>query len=102
MSDLARHPWITGNLRVPRAVLDQVDAEARRAYAADEESCGFLVGPAGDARALDGIVPMVNRANKLHAPRSRDLPAHRAHLLRHRLDEVRRRHPQAARPRGGP
>jgi hypothetical protein len=43
----ARHPWTTGNLSVPRAVLDQVDQEARRAYAADEESCGFLVGPAG-------------------------------------------------------
>jgi proteasome lid subunit RPN8/RPN11 len=70
MSDAARHarhPWITGNLSVPRAVLDRVDEEARRAYAADEESCGFLVGPAGDARAIDGIVPMVNRANKLHA-----------------------------------
>jgi len=73
MSDaapLARHtlhPWVTGNLSVPRAVLDRVDEEACRAYAADEESCGFLVGPAGDARAIDGIVPMVNRANKLHA-----------------------------------
>jgi proteasome lid subunit RPN8/RPN11 len=73
MSDPARqarptpHPWITGNLSIPRSVLEQVDQEARRAYQADEESCGFLVGPAAQARVLDGIVPMVNRANKLHA-----------------------------------
>ncbi len=37
-----------------------------RAYARDEESCGFLVGPAGDAARVDAAVPMVNRANKLH------------------------------------
>src|SRR5262249_11302571 len=29
-------------------------------------SCGFLVGPASMARRVDGIVPMVNRANALH------------------------------------
>jgi proteasome lid subunit RPN8/RPN11 len=67
MSDPARPDWTLGELRVPRSVLEAVDDEARRAYAADEESCGFLVGPATDARAIDGIVPMVNRANKLHA-----------------------------------
>jgi [CysO sulfur-carrier protein]-S-L-cysteine hydrolase len=59
-------PWVSGNLVVPRSVLRQVDAEAERAYARDEESCGFLVGPVKEGRRLDGIVPMTNRANALH------------------------------------
>ena len=67
MRDESKHPWVNGDLVVVRAVLEQVFEEARRAYARDEESCGFLVGPESDARALDGIVPMVNRANALHA-----------------------------------
>jgi proteasome lid subunit RPN8/RPN11 len=66
MRDVAKHPWAEGNLRVPRSVVSQVEEEARRAYGRDEESCGFLVGPAGDPRLVDGIVPMVNRANALH------------------------------------
>ncbi|MDP9001717.1 MAG: Mov34/MPN/PAD-1 family protein [Myxococcota bacterium] len=66
MRDVKKHPWAEGNLIIPRSVIDSVDDEARRAYARDEESCGFLVGPAADARRVDGIVPMVNRANALH------------------------------------
>jgi proteasome lid subunit RPN8/RPN11 len=66
MRDLKKHPWIEGNLVIARGVLDRVDAEALGAYARDEESCGFLVGPAADALRVDGIVPMVNRANALH------------------------------------
>ncbi len=66
VSDVSKSPWVTGDLVVPRRVLRDVDAEARAAYARDEESCGFVVGPATDGRRLDGIVPMVNRANALH------------------------------------
>lgn len=66
MRDVKSHPWITGNLVIGRRLLREVDEEARSAYARDEESCGFLVGPAADGRRLDGIVPMVNRANALH------------------------------------
>ncbi|HEY8091417.1 MAG TPA: Mov34/MPN/PAD-1 family protein [Polyangiaceae bacterium] len=66
MRDATRHPWVTGNLVVAARVLEDVAEEARRAYARDEESCGFLVGPAADGRRLDGIVPMINRANALH------------------------------------
>lgn len=66
MRDVKKHPWAEGNLIIPRRVTDSVDDEARRAYARDEESCGFLVGPAADGRRIDGIVPMVNRANALH------------------------------------
>jgi len=66
MLDVKKHPWAAGNLVIPRGVLEAVQDEARRAYARDEESCGFLVGPAADAPAIDGLVPMVNRANALH------------------------------------
>jgi proteasome lid subunit RPN8/RPN11 len=66
MRDETKHPWVAGNLRIARTLLAKVDEEARRSYARDEESCGFLVGPAGDPRRLDGIVPMINRANALH------------------------------------
>ena len=70
MRDASQHassaPWVTGDLLVARRVLREVDEEARRAYERDEESCGFLVGPAGEWRRLDGVVPMVNRANALH------------------------------------
>jgi proteasome lid subunit RPN8/RPN11 len=66
MRDVMKHPWIDGDLVIAASVLDQVSEEARRAYARDEESCGFLVGPADRGRRVDGIVPMVNRANALH------------------------------------
>ncbi|MGA3119517.1 MAG: Mov34/MPN/PAD-1 family protein [Polyangiaceae bacterium] len=66
MRDPNKHPWIDGDLVIPRSVLDRIDEEARRSYAADEESCGFLVGPAQDGLRIDGVVPMVNRANRLH------------------------------------
>jgi proteasome lid subunit RPN8/RPN11 len=66
MRDEKKHPWVAGNLVVSRAVLDRVDEESRQAYGRDEESCGFLVGPATEARYVDGVVPMVNRANALH------------------------------------
>ncbi len=67
MRDQKKHPWVRGDLKILRSVLEQVFDEARRAYANDEESCGFLTGPLDDVARLDGIVPMVNRANKLHA-----------------------------------
>jgi proteasome lid subunit RPN8/RPN11 len=66
MRDVMKHPWVEGDLVISKSVLDQVSEEARRAYGRDEESCGFLVGPASDGRRVDGIVPMVNRANALH------------------------------------
>lgn len=64
--DANRYPWVGGNLVIGATVLARVDEEARRAYTSDEESCGLLVGPANDPRRLDGVVPMVNRANLLH------------------------------------
>src|ERR1700737_2873412 len=52
MRDVKNHPWALGDLVIARSVLEAVAEEARRAYARDEESCGFL--------------PLVNRANALH------------------------------------
>lgn len=66
MRDPQRHPWILGDLVVAASVLEQVDAEARAGFDRDEESCGVLVGPADEPLLVDGIVPMENRANKLH------------------------------------
>ena len=63
----AREPWAHGALLVTDEVLARVDEEALLAYGRDEESCGFLVGPAKDGLRVDGILPMVNRANALHA-----------------------------------
>lgn len=67
MRDVTRHPWVEGNLTIARDVLERVDEEARAAYARDEESCGLLTGPAAEPLLVDAIVPMENRANKLHA-----------------------------------
>ena len=67
MTGTAKNPWVSGNLVISKAVLDRVEEEARAAYARDEESCGLLVGPADDVALLDDLVPMENRANKLHA-----------------------------------
>jgi [CysO sulfur-carrier protein]-S-L-cysteine hydrolase len=66
MRDETKHPWVLGGLVIPKSVLERVSEEARLAYGRDEESCGFLVGPAAEGRRVDGIVPMVNRANALH------------------------------------
>jgi proteasome lid subunit RPN8/RPN11 len=67
MRDPVKHPWVKGGVRVGRGVLERVFEEARAAYGRDEESCGLLTGPASDALLVDEVVPMQNRANKLHA-----------------------------------
>jgi proteasome lid subunit RPN8/RPN11 len=67
MRDETKHPWIRQGVVLARSVLERVFDEARAAYARDEESCGFLVGPASDPLRVTDAVPMLNRANKLHA-----------------------------------
>lgn len=64
--DVAKDPWVTGGLTITRAIAERVDEEARAAFGRDEESCGLLVGPADHPLFVDAIVPMENRANKLH------------------------------------
>ncbi len=53
-------------MRFTRAALAAVEQDALAGYARDEEACGYLRGPAGDARC-DEHQRMVNVANKLHA-----------------------------------
>ena len=67
MRDLTKSPWAVSGVVVDAAILARVDEEARAAYARDEESCGLIRGPATDALRADEVVPMENRANKLHA-----------------------------------
>lgn len=58
-------PWLALPVRIDARALRAVEADAERGYAADEEACGYLVGPADDA-ACDEAVAMENVANKLH------------------------------------
>ncbi|HEY2512907.1 MAG TPA: Mov34/MPN/PAD-1 family protein [Polyangiaceae bacterium] len=67
MRDERKHPWIRGGIVLGRGVLERVFEEATLAYARDEESCGFLTGPAAEPLLVTEAVPMANRANKLHA-----------------------------------
>src|SRR5450631_358578 len=67
MRDRARYPWASQGVKMPRSLVVRVDEEAARGYASDEESCGLLLGPTSDPLLVDEIVPMENRAQKLHA-----------------------------------
>lgn len=60
-------PWTLGNLRLSRAVLEAIEADALRGYAEDAEACGYLTGPAADGLLCDAHTAMENVANKLHA-----------------------------------
>ncbi|MBK9266688.1 MAG: Mov34/MPN/PAD-1 family protein [Polyangiaceae bacterium] len=60
-------PWTGGNLSITRSALEVVEKDALRGYAADEEACGYLRGPADSPLLCDECVVMTNVANKLHA-----------------------------------
>ena len=64
--DVEKHPWVKGGITITASVMERVDEEARAAFGRDEESCGLLLGPAGEPLLVDAVVPMENRANKLH------------------------------------
>jgi proteasome lid subunit RPN8/RPN11 len=64
--DEQKHPWVRGGITITREAVERVDEEARAAFGRDEESCGLLVGPADRPLLVDTVVPMENRANKLH------------------------------------
>ena len=63
---LESYPWIAGNLRITRAALTEVERLAKVGYAKDEEVCGYLAGPAGDALLCDRAEPIENMARVLH------------------------------------
>jgi proteasome lid subunit RPN8/RPN11 len=58
--------WIRGNVRIPSAVLAEVERAGVAAYARDEEACGYLEGPAADPLLVDRAVELENLANKYH------------------------------------
>ncbi|MEM7433524.1 MAG: Mov34/MPN/PAD-1 family protein [Myxococcota bacterium] len=57
-------PWISGDLEIDKGVLDEIEAHALECY--PSESCGFVFGPAGDARHLDAMQREENEADKYH------------------------------------
>ena len=80
--ELSKHPWARDGVTVPRAVLDEIEAAAREAYAGGlerdgfhegEEACGVLEGPADGLRA-DRSVRLPNLANRYHAIDPADYP----------------------------
>ncbi len=63
---MTKPAWTTGNVRIPHAVLGEVERAAREAYARDEEACGYLEGPLADELLVDRAVELENLANKYH------------------------------------
>ena len=63
----AKSAWTGGGLSIRKAVMEAVEADAIAGYARDEEACGYLRGPVGEALLCDEHVKMVNVASKLHA-----------------------------------
>ncbi len=59
-------PWTEGDVAIPESVLAVIEQAGRAAYARDEEACGYLEGPVGDALAVDRAVELENLANKYH------------------------------------
>jgi proteasome lid subunit RPN8/RPN11 len=53
-------------VKIPAAVLSEVERAGREAYGRDEEACGFLEGPAGEPLLVDRAVELENLANKYH------------------------------------
>jgi proteasome lid subunit RPN8/RPN11 len=58
--------WTRGNVKIPAAVLAEVERAGRAAYGRDEEACGYLEGPAGEPLLVDRAVELENLANKYH------------------------------------
>ncbi len=58
--------WIAGGVKIPTSVLREIERAGVAAYARDEEACGYLTGPSGDALLADQAVELENLANKYH------------------------------------
>lgn len=56
--------WISGDLQLPAAVLEELHRHALECY--PNECCGFISGPAADAKVLTKSVREVNEADKFH------------------------------------
>jgi proteasome lid subunit RPN8/RPN11 len=58
--------WTGGHVRISESAFAVVEQAAKAAYGRDEESCGFLTGPASDELLADQAVELENLANKYH------------------------------------
>jgi proteasome lid subunit RPN8/RPN11 len=63
---MSKPAWISGNVRIPKSVLAEVERAGREAYTRDEEACGYLEGPASDPLLIDRACELENLANKYH------------------------------------
>jgi len=58
--------WTRGDVHITAVALDAIERAGREAYLRDEEACGYLSGPEGDALLADTAVELENLANKYH------------------------------------
>jgi [CysO sulfur-carrier protein]-S-L-cysteine hydrolase len=59
-----RAPWISGELELSRALLEELHAHALETY--PSECCGFVAGPGSQPRLLNKAQREVNEADKFH------------------------------------
>ena len=59
--------WTRGGVKIRASVLGEIERAGIAAYARNEESCGYLTGPAADPLLADQAVELENLANKYHA-----------------------------------
>jgi proteasome lid subunit RPN8/RPN11 len=78
-------PWTRGDLRIPRPVLDAIEAHALECY--PEESCGFIAGPADQPALVDEATRAVNDADKYHRLDPERFP--RTSATYFKIDELR-------------
>jgi proteasome lid subunit RPN8/RPN11 len=60
-----RLPWVSGNLVIDKAAMDEIEQHALACY--PSECCGFVLGPADEPSVLDAIEREENEADKYHA-----------------------------------
>jgi proteasome lid subunit RPN8/RPN11 len=63
---MVKPPWVQGGVRITESALAEIERAGVSAYARDEESCGYLSGPAADPLLVDHAVELENLANKYH------------------------------------
>lgn len=78
-------PWTRGGLRIPRPVLEAIEAHALAGY--PSESCGFISGPADDAPLVDEATEAANEADKYHRLDPERFP--RTSATYFKIDELR-------------
>jgi proteasome lid subunit RPN8/RPN11 len=63
---MVKPAWVSGNVRIAASALAEIERAGREAYMREEEACGFVSGPEGDALLADRAVELENLANKYH------------------------------------